>query len=122
MVVGTDSALQLVVLQSTGLTQIDAAAFPRIHVDGPKDRPIPEGKAFFDTYAGSRSRLTLSVDDIVPSYDVAGRFVTTIKEDDLIVDAELELDVRDAPIRQLEILVGAGMVVASVDGDHVEAC
>lgn len=120
LAIGTDSALQLVVLQSTGLTQIDAAAFPRIQVDGPQDRPIPEGKAFFYTYAGSRCRLRLSVDDIVPSYDVAGRFVTTIKEDDLIVDAELELDVRDAPIRQLEILVGAGMVVASVDGDHVE--
>ncbi len=120
LVVGTDSALQLVVLQSAGLTQIDAAAFPRIQVAGAQGRPVPEGKAFFYTYAGSRCRLMLSVDDIVPSYDVAGRFVTTIKEDDLIVDAELELDVRDAPIRQLEILVGAGMVVASVDGDYVE--
>jgi hypothetical protein len=120
LVVGTDSALQLVVLQSTGLTQIDAAAFPRIHVDKADDRPIAKGKAFYYTYAGSRSMLKLSVDDIVPSYDVAGRFVTIIKEDDLVVNAELELDVRDAPIRQLEVLVGGGMVVASVDGDHVE--
>ncbi|MHC4949502.1 MAG: sulfite exporter TauE/SafE family protein [Planctomycetota bacterium] len=118
--IGTNSALQLVVSQSIGLTQIDTAAFPRVHIDTPQDRPVPEGKAFFYTYAGSRYLLQLTVDNIVPSYDVSERFVTTIKEDDLMVDAELELDVRDAPIRQLDIRVGPGIVVASVSGDHVE--
>mgnify|MGYP001401268607 CR=1 FL=1 len=120
LAIGTNSALQLVVSQSSGVTQIDAPAFPRIRMNGPQERLIPEGKAFFYTYAGSRYMLKLSVDDIVPSYDVAERFVTTIKEDDLVVNTELELDVRDAPIRQLDILVGAGMVVASVDGELVE--
>lgn len=120
LVVGTDSALQIVVLNSTGLTQIDAAVFPRVQAGETQDRPIPNSKTFFYTYSGSQYRLRLSVDDIVPSYDVAGRFVVTLKEDDLVVDAELELDVRDAPIRQLEIVAPAGMVVASVDGNQVE--
>jgi hypothetical protein len=120
LAVGTDSALQLVVAESSGLTQIDAAVFPRVQASGPKDRLIPQSKAFFYTYAGRHYRLRLSVDDIVPSYDVAGRFVIKIKEDDLVVDAELELDVRDAPIRQLEVVVPAGMVVVSVDGNQVE--
>jgi len=120
LVVGTDSALQLVVVHSPGLTQVDAAVFPRVQAGGPQDRPIPKGKAFFYTYAGRHYQLRLSVDDIVPSYDVAGRFVATVKEDDLVVDAELELDVRDAPVRQLEIVVPAGMVVVSVDGNQVE--
>lgn len=120
LVVGTDSALQLVVAQSPGLTQVDAAVFPRVQAGGPQDRPVPRGKAFFYTYAGRHYQLQLSVDDIVPSYDVAGRFVATIKEDDLVVDAELELDVRDAPVRQIEIVVPVGMVVVSVDGNQVE--
>jgi len=120
LAVGTDSALQLVVAESSGLTQIDAAVFPRVQAGGPKDRLIPQSKAFFYTYAGRHYRLRLSVDDIVPSYDVAGRFVVKIKEDDLVVDAELELDVRDAPIRQLEVVIPTGMVVVSVDGNQVE--
>ncbi|UCG57987.1 MAG: hypothetical protein JSU70_00495 [Phycisphaerales bacterium] len=120
LAVGTDSALQLVVLESSGVTQIDAAAFPRVQAGWSQDRPVPQAKAFFYTYAGSHYQLRLSVDDIVPSYDVAGRVVVKIKEDDLVVDAELELDVRDAAIRQLEISVPAGMVVASVDGSQVE--
>jgi len=120
LAVGTDSALQLLVLKSTGLTQIDATVFPRVQAGPSQDRPIPSGKAFFYTYSGSRYALRLAVDDIVPSYDVAGRLVATIKEDDLVVDAELELDVRDAPISELEIIVPGDMVVASVDGNQVE--
>ncbi|MGB2806161.1 MAG: hypothetical protein WBC22_00345 [Sedimentisphaerales bacterium] len=120
LVIGTDSALQLVVEESPGLTQIDAAVFPRVQAGGPQNRPIPKNKAFYYTYAGRHYRLRLSVDDIVPSYDVAGRFVVKIKEDDLVVDAELELDVRDAAIRQLEVVVPASMVVVSVDGNQVE--
>jgi hypothetical protein len=120
LAVGTDSALQLIVLASSGLTQIDATAFPRVQAEGLRDRPIPQGKVFFYVYAGSQYRLRLSADDIVPNYDVAGRYVATIKEDDLVVDAELELDVRDAPLRQLDAAVPAGLVLASVDGNQVD--
>jgi len=115
LAVGTNSALQLVPTESSGLTQIDAAVFPRV-----QDRHIPQSKAFFYTYAGSHYRFRLTADDIVPSYDVAGRFVVTIEEDDLTIDAELDLDIRDAPLRRLEVTVPAGMVVAAVGGNHVD--
>ncbi len=120
LAVGTNSALQLVVQESSGLTQVDASAFPRIQTTDTQARPIPQGKAFFYTYAGSRYRLRLLADDIVPAYDVAGHLVARIKEDDLLLEAELELDVRDAPVRQLEIAVPAGLVVVAVDGNQVE--
>ncbi len=120
LAVGTNSALQLVVQESSGLTQVDAAAFPRVEAQDVQSRSIPQGKAFFYTYAGSRYRLRLVVDDIVPTCEVAGRLVARVKEDDLVVDAELELDVRDAPVRQLEIVAAAGLMVAAVDGNQVE--
>ena len=132
LAVGTTSALQLVVQESSGLTQIDAAAFPRAEVQdaagtgprafldlGQSQGVAPTGKAFFYTYAGSRYRLRLEVDDIVPTYEVAGRLVVKVKEDDLVMDADLELDVRDAPVRQLEIAAPASLVVAAVDGNQV---
>ncbi len=120
LVVGTNSALQLVVQDSAGLTQIDAAAFPRVQSAEAQARLIPQGKAFFYTYTGARYQLRLLVDDIVPAYEVAGRFVAKIKEDDLVVDAELELDVRDAPLRQLDVNLPAGLTVAAVDGNQVD--
>jgi hypothetical protein len=119
LAVGTDSALQLVVQESSGLTQIDGPAFPRIQAQDVPARRIPQGKAFFYTYAGSRYRLVLLVDDIVPTYEVSSRMVAGVKEDDLVVDAELELDVRDAPLRHLEIAAPASLAVAVVDGNHV---
>ncbi len=120
LAVGTNSALQLVVQESSGLTQVDAAAFPHVLTPEAQARPVPQGKAFFYTYAGSRYHLRLQADDIVPAYDVAVRLVARLKEDDLLLDAELELDVRDAPIRQLEIAAPAGLVVAAVEGNQVD--
>ena len=120
LAVGTNSALQLVVLESAGLTQIDAAVFPRTQVPKVSERPIPQAKTFFYMYAGSRYDLRLAVDDIVPSFDVAGRLVAQVKEDDLVLEAELELEVRDAPIRHIEVTVPAGLVVATVKGSQVE--
>jgi hypothetical protein len=119
LAVGTNSALQLVVQESSGLTQIDAAGFPRVQASDTQVASIPQGKAFFYTHAGSRYRLRLLVDDIASTYEVAGRLVAKVKEDDLVVEAELELDVRDAPLRQLEITAPAGLVVAAVDGNQV---
>ncbi len=119
LAVGTNSALQLVVQESSGLTQIDAAGFPRVQAQDAQAMPIPQGKAFFYTHAGSRYRLRLAVDDMAPTYEVAGRLIAKVKEDDLVVDADLELDVRDAPLRQLEITSPAGLVVAAVDGNQV---
>lgn len=119
LAVGTDSALQLVVQESSGLTQVDAAVFPHAQAQDAPARAIPQGKAFFYTYAGSRYRLALLVDAIVPTYEVAGRMIARVKEDDLVVDAELELDIRDASLRQLEIAVPLSLVVAAVDGNQV---
>ncbi len=120
LAIGTNSALQLVVQDSSGLTQIDAAAFPRLQSSDVQVREPPQGKAFFYTYTGSRYQLCLLVDDIVPAYEAAGRFVAKVKEDDLVIDAELELDVRDAPLRQLDVNVPAGLIVAAVDGNQVD--
>ncbi len=131
LAVGTDSALQLVVQESSGLTQVDAAAFPRIQVlhsaaggagpdPGQAQGIAPTGKVFFYSCAGGRYRLRLLVDDVVSSYEVAERLVAKVKEDDLVLDADLELDVRDAPVRQLEIAAPPGLIVAAVDGNEVE--
>lgn len=67
--------------------------------------------------------MTLGVDAMVPELSVNQVLVHEMGETDRVLSAELELEVRDAPIREWEILVPANHSVASIAGaqvaDHV---
>lgn len=119
LVIGTNSAVALVVDKTSGLSQIDNATFPRMVLRRDLPRPLPMNKAFSYTYASMPYRMKLSLDDIVPSYDVTQQLAVSLKEDDLIVDGNLTLDVRDAPVRSLIIETPAQMNVANVVGPVV---
>jgi hypothetical protein len=118
--VGTDSAIHLLVKQSTGLSQIDEAAFPRVRLDSEHSRPLPTNKAFFFMYAAGSCQLTLALSDIVPSFEVSQRLVLNVKEDDLILTADLEVEVRDAPIRSIRLQTPKGFAVADLSGSEVK--
>lgn|GEM_PF-449659 len=120
LAIGTGSAIQLVVNKTSSLSQVDASAFPRILLDREHPRRPPTGKAFYYAYAALPYQMNLSMSDIVPSYDASERLVINVREDDLIVEAQIELDVRDAPIRSLVVEVPAGFAVADVSGTEVE--
>ncbi len=118
--IGTDSAIQLMVKKTGGLSQVDASAFPRIVLDREHSRRLPRAKVFYYAHATSPYQLGLHLDDIVSSYDASQRIVTNIKEDDLTMDCEIEVDVRDAPVRTLVLEVPKEYVVARVTGAQVE--
>ncbi|MBI1367350.1 MAG: hypothetical protein GC162_01710 [Planctomycetes bacterium] len=120
LAIGTDSAIALVVKQTSGLSQIDAGAFPRSGGDAKQARPLPTGNAFFYTFAGGNYQLALSLDEIVPAYDAAQRLTATVREDDLIIEAQVELDVRDAPLRSVNLDVPKGYSVTNVGGPGVD--
>ena len=119
VMIGTNSAIALVVGKTSGLNQVDNAAFPRITLDREHARALPSSKAFTYTFAGMPVEMNLSLDDIVPSYDAAHQTVIDIREDDLIVQTRVEIEVRDAPIRSLAIDVPAAFNVAAVEGPLV---
>ncbi|QNN22960.1 hypothetical protein HED60_12005 [Planctomycetales bacterium ZRK34] len=120
LAVGTDSAIQMIVKQTAGLSQIDAAAFPRDALDPQHPRALPSGSAFFYSFASNSYQLALSLDDIVPAYDASHRITATVREDDLVIEAQIELDVRDAPLRSVSIDVPAGWSIASLTGPMVD--
>lgn len=120
LAVGTDSAIQMIVKQTAGLSQIDAAAFPRDALDPQHVRALPTGNAFYYSFASTAYQLALALDDIVPAYDAAHRITATVREDDLVIEAQIELDVRDAPLRSVSVDVPAGWSIASVTGQAVD--
>ncbi len=119
LIIGTHSAVALVVNQTSGLSQIDNAAFPRMILRREHPRPMPLSKAFSYTYASMPYSMRLALADIVPTYDVIQQLTVNLKEDDLIIDGNMTLDVRDAPVRSLTIEVVQDINVANVAGPVV---
>jgi hypothetical protein len=120
LVIGTNSAIALVVEKSSGLSQIDAQAMPRIILDNSHPRPIPSGKAFFYSFAAGSYELLLALNHVVPSYDATHRIAVHVGQDELRIDAQVELDIRDAPLREIEIDLPSGFTLVSVTGAQVD--
>ena len=118
--VGTRSAIQLVVKDSSGVSQIDGSAFPRIVLSKEQPRQLPGSKAFFYSFSSTPYQLAISLADIVSSFDVDQRLVVSVKDDDMLTALQTELDVRDAPIRRLETIIPGAFVVANVTGNAVD--
>lgn len=119
LAVGTDSAIHLVVQRAAGLSQIDASEFPRMVLDRERQRPLPQSNAFYYAYASLPFQMVLDLDDIVPSFDASERMVIEVGEDNLKAEVDLEIDVRDAPIRQVTLQVAKGFMVSEISGQQV---
>ena len=120
LTVGTDSAIQLVVEASEGLAQVDGAEVPRVALREGEARPVPKVKAFSYRYAALPARMRLALSRVRPGYDAVHRVVVRVGPDDLTVEAQVELDVRDAPLRAVTLRVPAGLTVVGVVGPAVE--
>lgn len=119
LALGTDSAIHMLVGQTAGLSQTEPSGFPLAILDKEHARPVPAGKAFFYSYASTPYAMTLALDDIVPSYDAVGRCVAQVREDELSIETAFELDVRDAPLREVTLEAPAVFAVAAVTGEQV---
>ena len=123
LAVGTDSAIALVVGSTSGLTQIDQSAMPRLALNQQTVRTMPgespSGKAFFYSYAASPYSATLSLDHVVAVYDAEHRVIVEAREDDLVIETQIGLDIRDAPIRAVDIVLPQGFAVVGVSGAQI---
>jgi len=123
VLVGTNSAIGLVVKQTSGLSQINAAAFPRVLLNKDEARALPGitgGKAFAFTHATTPYQMTIALSDIVPTFETTQVITALISEEDLTIQGQIDLEVRDAPLRDIVIDVPAGFVVADVAGQMVD--
>ena len=117
--IGTDSAVHLKVNEAGGLTQIDAAVFPRIVMDRTSPRALPARSTFSYSYAATPYQLKVAASDMKPTLTASQRVIAMVRDDDLVVTSTIELDVRDAPIRELKLKLPAGFTAAEVTGNDV---
>ena len=119
LLIGTDSAVKLLVNKSLGLTQIDQAAFPAMPAADNRVRLAPARTAYAYQYANLPARAELGADDIVTTLHSEERLTLALSDNDLAFDAVVELDVRDAPAREAALVVDPAWSVVNVSGANL---
>ena len=124
LLVGTDSAIKLQVARAAGLTQVDLAAFPTVNLtEKPKavTRPAPTRSLYAYQYASAPYSLEINADDIVTTFTTDNNLVLTLADNELTLNASIEIDVKDAPAREIRIETDPDpqWTVTSVTGQHV---
>ena len=119
LMIGADSAIRLQVKRAAGLTQIDPGSFPAAAEQMPRSRPSRNVYAY--QFANMPYGLEISADDIVTSFTADNRLELSLSDRMLSLRAAIELDVKDAALRELWIDYGtdSAWTVTGVAGREV---
>jgi hypothetical protein len=106
-----DGAVRLEVAQASGLSQISPEQFPE--TDATRAALKPTGsQRFAYRFSGPDTALRIQADQILPELAVSELLAYRLGENELDIDGELELDIREAPLRELLLHVPKGYAVA----------
>jgi hypothetical protein len=106
-----EGAVRLEVLKASGMSQISPEQFPQNEAG----QPIPAGsQCFAYRFAGSEFALRLHADQVLPELAVSETLGYHLGENEISIDADLELDIREAPLRELLVRVPKGFPIAQL--------
>ncbi len=111
--VTTQGAVRLDVLEASGLAQISPEQVPLS--DAVRAAlPSPGQTVFAYRFAGPGARLRLQAEDVRPELAVSAVLTYHLGETELGIEAEFEVDVREAPLRELRVRAPTGFNVVAV--------
>ncbi|MBN2684893.1 MAG: hypothetical protein JXR40_06405 [Pontiellaceae bacterium] len=113
VLVGTESTIKLLVDEQGGLTQVEQNAVSW------KGLARPTRGLYAYMFANMPFRMKLTADNVVTSIHAQDQLVLALSENDASLEASIDLEVRDAPARDVEIEVDADWTVAAVEGQNV---
>jgi hypothetical protein len=111
--VATQGAVRLDLLEAARLSQISPEQVP-VSDTARAALPAAGQTVFAYRFAGPGQRLQMRAEDIRPELAVSAVLVYHLGETELGLEAELEVDVREAPLRELRVRTPAGFNVAAV--------
>jgi hypothetical protein len=110
-----EGAVRLEVAQATGLSQISPDQFPESDVTRAALR-VTGSQRFAYRFSGADFALRIQADQILPELSVSQVLAYHLGENELAIDAEIELDIREAPLRELVLRVPKGYAIARLTG------
>lgn len=108
-----DGAVRLEVVQAGGLSQISPDQFPESDMTR-ANLSAGGNQRFVYRFSSAAYALRIQADQILPELSVAELLAYRLGENELVIDAEIELDIREAPIRELLLQVPRGYGVAQL--------
>jgi len=119
-----EGAVRLEVISALGLSQLSPDLFPRdkLLLDSQKKEAVPveEGKqSFVYRFSGADYTLNVQADNILPELTVSQILTVHLGDNDTILQTELELDIREAPLREFNILIPADFSVSQLDANSL---
>jgi hypothetical protein len=110
-----EGAVRLEVVQATGLSQISPDQFPESDATRAALR-VTGSQRFAYRFSGADFALRIQADQILPELSVSEVLAYHLGESELAIDAEIELDIREAPLRELVLRVPKGYALARLTG------
>ena len=109
-----EGAVRLEVVQARGLSQVSPEQFPES--DATKAAFHAGGEQRFAyRFSGADFALRIQADQILPEVTVSELVAYNLGENEQSIDGEIELDVREAPLRELLLHVPKGYALAKLN-------
>ncbi len=109
-----EGAVRLEVAQASGLSQVSPEQFPESDATRAALRPAGSQR-FVYRFSGADFALRIQADQVLPELAVSQLLAYHLGENELAIDAELELDIREAPLRELLLRVPKGYAIAQLN-------
>jgi hypothetical protein len=109
-----EGAVRLEVAQARGLSQISPEQFPESDLSRAWLR-VTGSQRFAYRFSGIDFALRIQADQILPELTVSELLAYHLGENELAIDGEIELDVREAPLRELLLRVPRGYAIARLN-------
>ncbi|PYJ03420.1 MAG: hypothetical protein DME25_12380, partial [Verrucomicrobia bacterium] len=109
-----EGAVRLEVAQASGLSQISPEQFPETDATRAALR-VTGSQRFAYRFSGAEFALRIQADQILPELTVSQVLAYHLAENELAIDAEIEVDVREAPLRELLLRVPKGYALARLN-------
>jgi hypothetical protein len=107
-----DGAVRLEVTQANGLSQISPDQFPAMNLS----LFSPSGTQYFAyRFSSADFALRINADQIVPEVGVSEVLACHLGQNELSADADIELDIRNAPVRELRINIPKDYAIAQLN-------
>jgi hypothetical protein len=107
--VQNEGAVRVEVLDPKGLSQIAPEQFASIN------NSATSTQAFAYRFADAGYAFSIHASNVLPELGVTSILTYHLGESDAYVEAEIQLDIREAPLRELNLLAPADWAVAAVD-------